>query len=236
MRKKDRQARLRAERLCPEEGLMALLLDGDRRAALVEEASADDTLILANRLERLLRTCDATSAEIERLVRSLPPDGRGDLDFQGVIWHPKIADAPLLELAREGRFIDTLGHRAGPHALLHFLADRYAYDEAITTLALAVGMEDSSVHRDLAWSRASSDRGTGASAQMGTGRDQPASGALRRHSTARSISMSSNGSARTSPPPPKAPTRRHVPSSSRNTSRVSASGSTTQAWLIPARA
>jgi hypothetical protein len=130
------EARKRAAARLPEEGLVARLLDPDQRARLIADADADRTLELANRLMALLPRCAATSDEIRALVAALPADGAQDRALETLLWHPAAPDDLLLALCDQERFITILGHRAGPIALLERLAERHAYPEAITTLAL----------------------------------------------------------------------------------------------------
>ncbi len=53
-----------------------------------------------------------------------------------LLLHPNIPEEILINYANGGMFLSSLGHRGGPLTLLEILAERYAYPEAITTIAL----------------------------------------------------------------------------------------------------
>ena len=136
----------------PLEGLIERLLDDGERARLLGEVRAE--LALANRLADLLPRCAATPAQLRQLVATLPADGADDLDLEGIVFHPAAPDELLLELLDQRRFVTALGHRAGPRELLERMAERHAYPEAITTLALEhYGPDDQPLEVLLAWVR-----------------------------------------------------------------------------------
>ena len=82
----------------------------------------------------LTRPGSVAESLLESAARQLLSAG----DWKALEWvcaHPLTPESLLLELARFSELQDTLGHRAGPPALLEYLADHYGYLEAILTLA-----------------------------------------------------------------------------------------------------
>ncbi|MEZ4461472.1 MAG: hypothetical protein R3E66_17485 [bacterium] len=59
-----------------------------------------------------------------------------DPNLQGTFQAGEHADETLMRLAQNPFYTTPLGHRSGPRELLEFLAELYAYPEAVTTLAL----------------------------------------------------------------------------------------------------
>ena len=80
----------------------------------------------------------ATRADLQRAVSALEADVSETAEsvVLELLFHPGFADETLMRLAQNPRYTTPLGHRSGPQELLEFLADRYAYPEAVTTLAL----------------------------------------------------------------------------------------------------
>jgi hypothetical protein len=115
---------------------MDRLLDAEERATLLPDVAGDRTLALLNRLEQLLPRCHATTEQIVRLIGELPVSGVQDQLFETLLDHPAMPEALLFELLEQERFITALGHRRGPQLLLEHLVKRFAYPEAIATLAL----------------------------------------------------------------------------------------------------
>jgi hypothetical protein len=118
--------------------LFDVLLDARRRAelrsALRREQGAN--LPLANHYFDLAFTAeDARLGDAVLALLDEPDDDDHDL-LDPLLSNPATPHEALWAAYRQGRGIETLGHRRGPRALLEALADEHAYDEAITSLAL----------------------------------------------------------------------------------------------------
>jgi hypothetical protein len=133
-------------------GLLERLMDEATRADVLAASSADRTLAFANCLHDRLRHDPATPEVIRAFVRALPADGSHDAELGSIVFHANFPEDLLFALLDEGRFIDALGHRAGPERLLVRLADEHDDEEAITTLATAYyGRDDYPIDAFLAF-------------------------------------------------------------------------------------
>ena len=121
-----------------EDTLIDLLLDPQRRDALLAalEAAPDSGLQL--HYDLTAAQCQATPEQLRAVMAALDTrDRRYERLIHDLTLHPAMPEDILLDLARQHRFVVPMAHRPGPRALLEYLAKRYRISEAITTLALS---------------------------------------------------------------------------------------------------
>lgn len=121
-----------------EESLIEILLNSDKRAALIEviEAESGSHLLLTNRYEELARRCQATSEQLRQAIHGLLAAQAKNVLIEPLLFHPHMPDSLLFELSDQERYSIALAHRKSPQALLEKVAAQYRQSEAITTLAL----------------------------------------------------------------------------------------------------
>jgi hypothetical protein len=119
------------------ESVVAIILDADRRAALLEALANEHGwhLPLHNRLWEAAE-CVATAEELRAITEILRAEPAGEESLGYFVFHPEMPHKLLHELLDAGLCLTELGHRSGPRDLLETLASRHRSSEAITTLAL----------------------------------------------------------------------------------------------------
>lgn len=120
-----------------EESFIDVLLHADLRAKLYVALEADKGPAWAL-LSVVATKCRASAGQLQTAISALEADGSPTAESvaRELLFHPGFDDETLLRLAQNPAYTTPLGHRSGPRELLEFLAERYAYPEAVTTLAL----------------------------------------------------------------------------------------------------
>jgi hypothetical protein len=122
-----------------EESLIAILLDQEQRQQLTTALAQEQgtNLSLTHRYEEIAPRCQATPEMLRRVAAILRTRiYRGTHLLDALLFHPQMPDDLLLDLAHQRRWVTLLAHRSGPRTLLEYIAERYQYSEAITTLAV----------------------------------------------------------------------------------------------------
>ena len=119
--------------------LFDVLLDWGRRAALRDALRREQGTHLP--LTQQYFDLAYTASGAERLGQAVlalldEPADEDDRLLEPLLSNPETPHEALWAAYRQGRGIDSLGHRRGPRALLEALAEEHASSEAITSLAL----------------------------------------------------------------------------------------------------
>lgn len=111
-------------------------LRNSSRRKLLSAALAEGGADLSNEYWTACTGCDLSAADLKALFGELLSSEGGHELLEPLVFHPNMPDDLLLELCDQGKFTTQLGHRRGPRELLEKMAEKYGYDESITTLAL----------------------------------------------------------------------------------------------------
>jgi hypothetical protein len=124
------------------ESLIPILLDAARRQQLVTTMAQEQGthLPLKNHYAGVAAHCQATPEELRAVTAILRTRHyRKTRLLDALLFHAHMPDDVLLDLAHQRRWVTPLAHRAGPRALLEYIAQTYRYSEAITTELLRSG-------------------------------------------------------------------------------------------------
>jgi hypothetical protein len=127
-----------------EQTLIDVLLDPVQRDALLVAIKTAQDSELAGHYDWVAAHCQATPAQLRAVMAELDtPDQHYDRLIEELTLNLAMPDEILLHLAKQNRCVTPLAHRAGPRALLEYIARTSGDGEAITTLALDYYAADS---------------------------------------------------------------------------------------------
>lgn len=119
------------------DAILQVLHDLEGRERLRHLLNAEGTEF-QNQYWKACTECRPEPSELRKVFYFvLSSDQSQDHELLGpLIFNENMPEDLLMELCEQGKFISQLGHRRGPKRLLERIAEKYNYDEAITSLAL----------------------------------------------------------------------------------------------------